>query len=1172
MKITSENDNLESNVSNPFSTGSGGGLFEGQVQASFVVMMISKTPFYTLSPYSISKLQLQARYLQWNVDDIIIETKESDIENSAKLLCFIRHKVKITKGDKEFNEFIKNAWKDYNSNKFNKRFDKLVLITGPLSARDIDHTRVVLEWAKTSYDEVEFFTKINTAIFSSDIKKQKVEAFRHCVKLANEKVSVSDRDLFNFIKSIVLVSYDLDIQSSVVQVFIQAVLRSQENNFGLWSEIVKWVMECNARAATITYDSIPSWITNAYIRAVSSNVHYRKSKKYDSGKVHYSLSSEELNDLVIANLLGGWDEKSEKDKDAIARFVHPRTVDVWLVSIRSMKARYNIPLVNRDGHWSIPDRSNFWAKTKDLVHTNHIVRFAELALEILSEVSPRFELSVDRRWFYINEDKSMFSIAIREGVANTIALLKTQSKNIDLDHIDINSITSIVLKLFSSSSWKLWASLGGLVSILAEADSDIFLGELIKHLSQESPFLIKLFEEEVGIIVGNNYISAILLALESLAWIPKLLDRVVIVLGKLNELDPGTSRGNTPLKSLVKILLPWSPQTTALTEDRYAAVDKLVICCPETAWNTLLKLLPGVTTQSSDTLKPKWLGSMLDYDTDLDNVDDLHQEDKYANIAVKLAIDSFDRTLVMIDYIPSLTSTSFGCFCEYLQSNAISELNNKEKELIWTRLNALILKHLRFLKTNWAMSIDQIKILQSIADRFKANDSMVEFKFLFNSDDFDLYEEAGTYEQQVELLDNKRRDAIISIISTGGLNCVLQFAKEVNAPRLVGKFVAEANSDINDEVLLPAYLVSSNATYKAFAQGYVKAKFDEAHWPWVQSMINDVWKFEERSAFLTCLPFSRETWKYVEKWLCHKEHLYWKEVSSWICEQDDIAYAVDHLLKYERAADAVRCLYFQKIPDYQRIVIALHAAVNVADNIDSYKIGELVKRLQQSNTINVDDLFRIEWTYLPILQSLDIVPIYLESTLASKADFFCELIMHIYKSSKNSEKHEVADTSESQRKAETIYRLLMNWRTPPGSTVLNDKKFSFSALNEWLIEVVNIASRSGHLEVALSHVGEVFIYIPEDTDLFINLQVAKILDSSDQSYDSMRRGYARGIYNSRGVHDVDPSGKAEQELAAKWMNRANALESRGLLLFSSELRKLAKTYEIEAEEIITKFA
>lgn len=156
-------------------------------------------------------------------------------------------------------------------------------------------------------------------------------------------------------------------------------------------------------------------------------------------------------------------------------------------------------------------------------------------------------------------------------------------------------------------------------------------------------------------------------------------------------------------------------------------------------------------------------------------------------------------------------------------------------------------------------------------------------------------------------------------------------------------------------------------------------------------------------------------------------------------------------------------------------------------------------------------------------------------------------------------------TEESKAIATNAWRLLHEWKTPPG--IQEDGTLSAEHFNEWLKTVKKLCIESGHLEVALNNLGKVLIYAPSDPGgLWIHRAVATALN--DRDAEDMRNGYRTGIYNSRGAYWVDPTGKPEMDLAKQFRSKAEDVENAGFQRFAVTLRSLADVYEKEAERVI----
>jgi hypothetical protein len=175
------------------------------------------------------------------------------------------------------------------------------------------------------------------------------------------------------------------------------------------------------------------------------------------------------------------------------------------------------------------------------------------------------------------------------------------------------------------------------------------------------------------------------------------------------------------------------------------------------------------------------------------------------------------------------------------------------------------------------------------------------------------------------------------------------------------------------------------------------------------------------------------------------------------------------------------------------------------------------------------------------------------------------VIRLIYRS-KNELDSDNEATEDQKAIARNAYRLLDKWRVPPG--LQSNGIFSQDQFRKWLEFTKAKCAESGHLEVALTHVGYVLVNCPPDAGgLWIDRVAAEALNAKDA--EKMRNGFRLKIYNSRGGHWVDPTGKPERDLADKYRQRAEDVENAGYLRLALTLRDLAKSYDREAERIIS---
>ena len=304
-----------------------------------------------------------------------------------------------------------------------------------------------------------------------------------------------------------------------------------------------------------------------------------------------------------------------------------------------------------------------------------------------------------------------------------------------------------------------------------------------------------------------------------------------------------------------------------------------------------------------------------------------------------------------------------------------------------------------------------------------------------------------------------------------------------------------------DGAILPKLLLAENKKITQFVNGFIWGRYRSRGWEWVDHIEKSAWSIEQKTQFLINLPFEIQTWKRSEQLLGRNEAEYWSKsgVNPFQAE-DGLNLAIDKLVSYGRPYAAIGCfanLLNEKQPiDNPRAIRTLLAAVSStepANSLDIYETTELIKALQESPDTNPDDLAQVEWAYLALLDrpGVGASPKSLEQRLASDPNFFCEVIQLVYRS-KNEEKSSQESTEQQKNAASNAFRLLQHWRIPPG--VQSDGIFIEKHFNQWLKSVKKAWIESGHLEVALIHVGNALIHCPPDPDgLWIHHTAAEAL-------------------------------------------------------------------------------
>lgn len=312
-------------LSNPYSTGGGGGHFESHVQASFVALMLAGGYAPCLPCRPIRKIKLQGKFAGYETDDLIVFTQENNGAEASKLLGQVKHSIAITEGDGVFGEVIQSAWIDFNNEKiFNKRSDVIALITGPLSSTDSGDVRTILDWARHAESAKEFFEKVELAHFSSATKRAKLNAFKFHLKAANESADLTDEQIFQFLRHFHLLGYDLDIKSGVTLALLHSLigLYSTDDVHSIWARLAYEVQSANQNAGTILVDDLPQDLQLIFKQRKIEEIPSELVVPRTPEPVALGYDHEQLTSLAVAALLGGWNEGNESDLEVVRGLVN----------------------------------------------------------------------------------------------------------------------------------------------------------------------------------------------------------------------------------------------------------------------------------------------------------------------------------------------------------------------------------------------------------------------------------------------------------------------------------------------------------------------------------------------------------------------------------------------------------------------------------------------------------------------------------------------------------------------------------------------------------------------------------------------------------------------------------------------------------------------------------
>lgn len=849
----------------------------------------------------------------------------------------------------------------------------------------------------------------------------------------------------------------------------------------------------------------------------------------------------------------------------------------WDQTLRELLQEENLVRLNSGRYWSVNECHQKLALLNDRIFDKQLDLIREISILVLSELDPKFDLEPDKHYCAEIYDKKLrYSDALRQGVTETLVWLGIHGDTLNNCSIEKRRYTAllVVREIFSNASWQLWGSVNALLPALAEAAPDEFLDAVEATVRKSPSPFDELFRQEGDGMTGGNYMTGLYWALEGLAWDEKYLSRVCLILAELAEHDPGGKWVNRPANSIISILLPWHPQTLAPIEKRIAAVKAICKDSPTTAWKVLLNLLPKTHQSTSGTHKPKWRNPLPDdWKPIVTNGEYWDITKQYAEMTVEMACEDLEYTKELVGNMDNLPEPSFEIFLNYLASDAITNLDEESRTPIWEKLSEFANKHKRFKDAKWALPPDLVNKLEEVSVLLSPQSEIYLYERLFGNRDFELYEENGDWKGEQEKLAKKRLNAIQEIFEKNGLSAVIDFSEQVENSRHVGFSLGCIDKVEIDNFLLPGYLLAETPSQEGFIGSFIWGRHQSKGWRWVDEIDKTSWTIDQICSFLVYLPFVNGTWHRASQWLGENERSYWERANvNPYATDDDLIPAIDKLLEYGRPVAVIDCLYcriHRKLPlDIERSIKALSLAVSSPEEKNTFGFThatDLITALQENPDTPPDEMAKVEFAYLPLLQRHNNAePKYLHKRLSSVPEFFCEIISLVYRSKDDPEEGETKDQRVKDT-ANNAWHLLHDWQLTPGT--LENGSFSIADFLLWFDEAKKLCEAAGRLEIALSEIGKILFYTPKDPDGFwIDKGVLDVLD--DRASDRMRDSFRSEVFNSRGAHWVDPTGAPERELAAKWRKNANDVEQLGYTRFSTVLKNLADSYDRDAERII----
>lgn len=205
-------------------------------------------------------------------------------------------------------------------------------------------------------------------------------------------------------------------------------------------------------------------------------------------------------------LLGGWHSDNPADVAAVGVVVGG-DYHAWISELFPIIHGAEPPFVHNQNNFRPVSRYENWQLLGPYLTDAHLDRFSHAAITALRDDNPRLSVPAEKRLYSVRGDSTpRCSEVLRQGLAETAALLGGQSAALlqCSPYKAREAAFSVVSSVLKDTDWKRWASLGSLLTLLAEADPETYLRIIRADLNKKEGSAVRhLFGEVEGGVFGG---------------------------------------------------------------------------------------------------------------------------------------------------------------------------------------------------------------------------------------------------------------------------------------------------------------------------------------------------------------------------------------------------------------------------------------------------------------------------------------------------------------------------------------------------------------------------------------------------------------------------------------------------------------------------------------------
>ncbi len=885
--------------------------------------------------------------------------------------------------------------------------------------------------------------------------------------------------------------------------------------------------------------------------------------------------------LIPMALVGAWHTKSNADCKVISTL--DGSYQKVEESITRMLEFDDCPVWSVGQYRGVVSKIDVLFAIKNQVSEKVLQDFFILAENVLSESDPTFDITEDLKWVFALYGKGRdHSVALREGICETLVILSVYGNNLFRDRLGIdieNHVILLIRKLLRPLSLEKLLSHSKGLPRYAEAAPEEFLQILEEDLKKDQPVVLSLLKPTEGDLLDRCPRAGLLWALECLAW--KYLGRVSLILAQLSKTVINDNWGNKPIASLETIYRSWLPQTAASLEDRIKALEKLMKKFPDIGWQICIKQLNTDLQLRPNSYRPRWRSDSFGAGMGVMQKEKNEFKRKAFSLALSFPNHNHETLSGLVSRLPGLSEEYQNLVWDLVDSWTDLKADEESKSALRDRIRRFAFTvHSR--RHNLK---DATKYRARLSyEKLQSSDPVFRHAWLFAKH----WVEVLDYESENENFDSSKNDemkrklrttAMKEIWEKRGFAGVISLLSLSEAPDTIGDYLAQHITDMNAraDFLRQCFSITNEMEKKVdlCMQGFLIALRDEAQ-DVIRLAVVEGMDADQIVRLFRCVPFRQKTWRQLAD-LCSKEfeNHYWQEVVPCCTDLSEAERSeiIDRLLAVNRpraAFYAVR-LDWSQIETSRLKRLLLSVATVAAEPaghymFEPYDIFEALNSLHGRTNVSSDEMAQIEFMFIETLEySKHGIP-NLERKIAESPTIFTQALAFVFKRTDGGQDPPEWRTENPEGRpaglTSAAYRLLNRIKHIPGTD--QDGNIEIETLRTWVTEVRQQCAEYGRADIGDQKIGCLLSKAPAEEDgSWPCIPVCDVMEeiASPQIGD----GFNMGIHDESGAILIHKeAGVQERKLAAKYRSWAK-LRAFEYPYISHILEGIAADYDREAE-------